>query len=102
MTIEESNSSSGRIPEAKVDDKKQVKASSKASKENKNKSSYDQQEDRREVLLKAGPLEYKIPGKRQRIILGSVVVGLNVILLLAVALYFYSPAFKDFIYNIGR
>ena len=56
-----------------------------------------------DVLLKlpAG-LKYKVPGKRQRIIIGSIVIGLNVLLIIAVAVYFYSPAFQDFIYNFAR
>ena len=59
--------------------------------------------DGREVLLRLpGGFEYKAPGKKQRVILGSVVVGLNMLLLIAVGLYFYVPVFKDFIYNLGR
>ena len=56
----------------------------------------------REVLIKFGGFEYKTPTKRTRVLLGSLVIGLNVLLVLATALYFYVPAFKDFIYNIGR
>ena len=56
----------------------------------------------REVLIKVGGFEYKTPTKRTRVLLGSLVIGLNVLLVLATALYFYVPAFKDFIYNIGR
>ncbi len=56
-----------------------------------------------EVLLKLpGGFEYKMPGKRQRIIVASIVVGLNFLLVIAVGLYFYVPSFKEFIYNIGR
>ena len=55
-----------------------------------------------EVLIKVGGLEYKTPGKRQRLVIASIVVGLNVLLVLSVALYFYSPAFQEFIYNVGR
>tara|TARA_Y100001968_G_C19269825_1_gene673645 strand:+ start:262 stop:567 length:306 start_codon:yes stop_codon:yes gene_type:complete len=56
-----------------------------------------------EVLLKLpGGFKYQLPGKRQRVILGSVVIGLNVLLVLAVILYFYSPDFQDFVYNFGR
>ena len=56
-----------------------------------------------EVLLNlpAG-LKYRMPGQRQRVLIGSIVVGLNVLLVLAVVLYFYNPAFQDFIYNVGR
>ena len=56
-----------------------------------------------EVLLKfpAG-LKYKLPGKRQRIIISSLVVGLNLLLVIAVIVYLYNPSFQNFIYNIGR
>ena len=53
------------------------------------------------VNLPAG-LKYKIPGKRQRVIIGSIVVGLNVLLVISVLVYFYSPSFQDFVYNFGR
>ncbi|AAQ00442.1 MULTISPECIES: hypothetical protein [Prochlorococcus] len=55
-----------------------------------------------EVLIKVGGFEYKTPGKRQRIIIGSIVLGLNLLLVLAVAAYFYIPAFQQFVYNVGR
>ena len=60
------------------------------------------QSSNEEVLIKVGGFEYKTPGRRQRIILGSIVLGLNVILVLAVALYFYSPAVQEFVFNFGR
>jgi len=53
------------------------------------------------VNLPAG-LKYKVPGKRQRVIIGSIVIGLNVLLVVSVLVYFYSPSFQDFIYNFGR
>tara|TARA_B100000579_G_C22427246_1_gene663573 strand:+ start:65 stop:340 length:276 start_codon:yes stop_codon:yes gene_type:complete len=53
------------------------------------------------VNLPAG-LKYKVPGKRQRVIIGSIVIGLNVLLVLSVLIYFYNPSFQDFIYNFGR
>ena len=53
------------------------------------------------VNLPAG-LKYKVPGKRQRVIIGSIVIGLNVLLVISVLVYFYSPSFQDFIYNFGR
>tara|TARA_Y100001968_G_scaffold329315_1_gene378400 strand:- start:1373 stop:1648 length:276 start_codon:yes stop_codon:yes gene_type:complete len=53
------------------------------------------------VNLPAG-LKYKVPGKRQRLIVGSIVIGLNVLLVISVLLYFYSPSFQDFVYNFGR
>ena len=53
------------------------------------------------VNLPAG-LKYKVHGKRQRVIIGSIVIGLNVLLVISVLLYFYSPSFQDFVYNFGR
>ena len=53
------------------------------------------------VNLPAG-LKYKVPGKRQRVIIGSIVIGLNVLLVISVLFYFYSPSFQDFVYNFGR
>ena len=52
------------------------------------------------VNLPAG-LKYKVPGKRQRVIIGSIVIGLNVLLVISVLVYFYNPSFQDFIYNFG-
>ena len=53
------------------------------------------------VNLPAG-LKYKVPGKRQRVIIGSIVIGLNLLLVIGVLFYFYSPAFQDFVYNFGK
>ena len=53
------------------------------------------------VNLPAG-LKYKVPGKRQRVIIGSIVIGLNILLVISVLVYFYSPSFQDFVYNVGR
>ncbi len=47
-------------------------------------------------------LKYKTPGRRQRIIVGSIVIGLNLILVIMALLYFNNPLFHDFIYHIGR
>ena len=62
----------------------------------------DTNTESQEVLLKVGSLEYKAPGRRQRVILGAIVLGGNLLLVLATVLYFYSPAFKDFIYTLGK
>ena len=80
----------------KTGDKKNTKDTSSKAKSFSNKKE-------EEVLLNlpAG-LKYRMPGKRQRVIIGSVVVGLNVLLVLSVVFYFYSPAFQEFIYNFGR
>ena len=56
----------------------------------------------REVLIKVGGFEYKTPTKRTRVLLGSIVIGLNLILVLAVLVYFKNPAFQEFVYNVGR
>ncbi len=53
------------------------------------------------VNLPAG-LKYKVPGKRQRVIIGSIVIGLNLLLVISVIFYFYNPSFQEFIYNFGR
>ena len=53
------------------------------------------------VNLPAG-MKYKVPGKRQRVIIGSIVIGLNVLLVISVLVYFYNPAFQEFVYNFGR
>ena len=102
MTIEGSNQSSDKPLKQEQGSERQGKVNSKQSKKETGKSQKMDKSDGREVLLKAGSLEYKMPGKRTRIFLGSLVVGLNLILLLAVGLYFYSPAFQTFVYNIGR
>jgi len=56
----------------------------------------------REVLIKVAGIEYRAPGKRTRVLLGGIVLGGNLLLVLAALLYFYNPAFKDFIYTVGR
>ena len=53
------------------------------------------------VNLPAG-MKYKVPGKRQRVIIGSIVIGLNVLLVVSVLVYFYNPSFQEFVYNFGR
>ena len=84
---------------------------SKASNSNKSKKTEKNQEKQRKFSTQVDPdvvvnlpggLKYKLPGKRQRVLIGSIVVGLNVLLVISVLLYFYSPAFQDFIYNVGR
>ncbi len=79
------------------------KGKSKKPNKVKGESKFAKNQEDQEVLLKMpGGLEYKMPGKRQRVVIGSIVIGLNVLLVLAVILYFYSPAFQDFIFNVGR
>ena len=73
------------------------------SKRNSAKSKSPSNSEDQEVLLNlpAG-LKYRMPGKRQRVAIGSIVVGLNLLLLIAVILYFYSPAVQEFVFNFGR
>tara|TARA_B100000700_G_C14733265_1_gene709417 strand:- start:391 stop:702 length:312 start_codon:yes stop_codon:yes gene_type:complete len=75
----------------------------KKSKVSSSQSSMNSNDGKEEVVfnLPAG-VKYTLPGKRQRVILGSLVVGLNLILVIAVIAYFYIPSFQDFIYNVGR
>ena len=67
----------------------------------KDKSFSNSQKEEVLLNLPAG-LKYRMPGKRQRVVVGSVVIVLNALLVLSVILYFYSPAFQEFIYNFGR
>ena len=83
------------------------------SKKNKDKSKKTEKE-KRNVFKKSNPedsdvlvnlpagLKYKVPGKRQRVLVGSIVIGLNLILVVSVLFYFYSPSFQEFVYNFGR
>ena len=66
------------------------------------KAKANSESDPREVLIKVGGFEYKTPTKKTRVFLGALVLGLNLILVLAVVLYFYNPSFQEFIYNVGR
>ncbi len=76
---------------------------SRPSKFGKNKSKDKGDSSSQEVLLTfPGGFQYRMPGKRQRVVLGSLVLGLNVLLVIAVLLYFYSPTFHDFVFNFGR
>ncbi len=53
-------------------------------------------------FLKGKKLTYTLPGKRQINIFGSIVLGLNIILVILVVLYLNNQEFHDFIFNIGR
>ena len=76
------------------------KTNDKATKANKFKKSTPNDPDVL-VNLPAG-MKYKVPGKRQRVIIGSIVIGLNVLLVISVLVYFYNPGFQEFVYNFGR
>jgi len=53
-------------------------------------------------FLKGKKFTYTLPGKKQINIFGSLVIGLNVILVLLVILYLKNPEFHDFVFNVGR
>ena len=45
---------------------------------------------------------YTLPGKKQINIFGSIVLGLNIVLVFLVILYLKNQEFHDFIFNVGR
>ena len=53
-------------------------------------------------FLKGKKFTYTLPGKKQINIFGSIVIGLNLILVLLVILYLKNQEFRDFIFNVGR
>ena len=53
-------------------------------------------------FLKGKKFTYTLPGKRQINIFGSIVIGLNLILLILIILYLNNPQFHDFVFNFGR
>ena len=53
-------------------------------------------------FLKGKKFTYTLPGKRQINIFGSIVLGLNIILVLLVILYLKNQEFHDFVFNVGR
>ena len=53
-------------------------------------------------FLKGKKFTYTLPGKKQINIFGSIVIGLNMILILLVILYLNNQAFHDFVFNVGR
>ena len=53
-------------------------------------------------FLKGKKLTYTLPGKRQINIFGSIVLGLNIVLVSLVILYLNNQNFHDFIFNVGR
>ena len=53
-------------------------------------------------FLKGKKFTYTLPGKKQINIFGSIVIGLNMILILLVILYLKNQEFRDFIFNVGR
>ena len=53
-------------------------------------------------ILKGKKITYTLPGKKQINIIGSIVLGLNIVLILVVILYLNNQEFRDFLFNIGR
>jgi hypothetical protein len=53
-------------------------------------------------FLKGKKFTYTLPGKKQINIFGSIVLGLNVILIMLVILYLNNQEFHDFVFNVGR
>ena len=54
------------------------------------------------AFLKGKKFTYTLPGKKQINIFGSLVIGLNMILLLLIILYLKNQEFHDFVFNVGR
>tara|TARA_B100000989_G_C19302752_1_gene369165 strand:- start:244 stop:489 length:246 start_codon:yes stop_codon:yes gene_type:complete len=54
------------------------------------------------AFLKGKKFTYTLPGKKQINIFGSIVIGLNIILLLLIFLYLNNKEFHDFVFNVGR
>ena len=54
------------------------------------------------AFLKDKKFTYTLPGKKQINIFGSLVIGLNMILVLLVILYLKNQEFHDFVFNVGR
>ena len=54
------------------------------------------------AFLKGKKFTYTLPGKKQINIFGSIVLGLNMILILLVIVYLKNQEFQDFIFNVGR
>ena len=53
-------------------------------------------------FLKGKKFTYTLPGKKQINIFGSIVIGLNMILVVLVILYLKNQAFHNFVFNFGR
>ena len=53
-------------------------------------------------FLKGKKFTYTLPGKKQINTFGSIVLGLNIVLIILVILYLNNQEFHDFVFNIGR
>ena len=54
------------------------------------------------AFLKGKKFTYTLPDKKQINIFGSLVIGLNMILIILVILYLKNEEFHDFVFNVGR
>ena len=54
------------------------------------------------AFLKGKKFTYTLPGKKQINIFGSIVIGLNMILIILVIFYLNNQKFHDFVFNVGR
>ena len=54
------------------------------------------------AFLRGKKFTYTLPGKKQINIFGSIVIGLNIILILIVILYLKNQEFHEFVFNVGR
>ena len=52
-------------------------------------------------FLKGKKFTYTLPGKKQINIFGSIVIGLNMILIILVIFYLNNQKFHDFVFNVG-
>ena len=53
-------------------------------------------------FLKGKKFTYTLPGKTQINIFGTIVLGLNLVLIIFVILYLNNQQFHDFVFNVGR
>jgi len=70
----------------------------------KDKTSDDLKQEKKGLFsfLREKKFTYTLPGKKQINIFGTLVLGLNLILLFLVILYLNNKEFHDFIFNVGR
>jgi len=54
------------------------------------------------AFLKGKKFTYTLPGKKQINFFGSIVIGVNIILVLLFILYLKNHEFHDFVFNVGR
>ena len=79
-----------------------VKGFSNNEVKNKTQNTQIKEKKGRAGFLKGKKFTYTLPGKKQINIFGSIVIGLNIILVLLVILYLNNQEFHDFVFNVGR